>query len=97
MREEEKKKTKERKDKIRTTHGNEEREPIEMKRRTTPSFSAQQFMNMESNLLGTLTVGQREGRFSVNKYLESLTAVLKGEVINQRKTTIRQVENQARH
>lgn len=52
-------------------------------------------MSMESNLLGTLTVGQREGRFSVNKYLESLTTVLKGEVINQRKTTIRQVENQA--
>lgn len=54
-------------------------------------------MSMESSPIGTLTVGQREGRFSVNKHLESLTAVLKGEVINKRKTTIRQVENQAQH
>lgn len=52
-------------------------------------------MSMEPNPIGTPTVGQREGRFSVNKELESLTAVLKGEVINKRKTTIGRVENRA--
>ena len=53
-------------------------------------------MSTESNPIGTLTAGQRKGRFSVNKHLESLTAVLKGEVINKRKT-IGQVEKQAQH
>lgn len=52
---------------------------------------------MESDPTGMLTVRQREGRFSVNKHLESLSAVLKGEVINKRKTTPREVENQAQH
>lgn len=45
MGEEEKKKTKERKDKIRPTHGNEEREPIEMKRRTTRQILPSQHSN----------------------------------------------------
>jgi hypothetical protein len=50
---------------------------------------------MESDPTGTLTVGQRERRFSVNKHLDSLTAVLKGEVKNRRKTAAtREVENQ---
>lgn len=40
---------------------------------------------------------RREGRFPVNKHVESLSAVLKGEVINKRKTTTREVENQAQH
>lgn len=54
-------------------------------------------MSMESNPRETLTAGQREGRFSVNKHPESLTAVLKGEIINKRKATIGEVENQAQH
>lgn len=50
---------------------------------------------MDSCPIGTLTVRQKEERVSVSKHLASLTAVLKGEVINKRKTTIGEVENQA--
>jgi hypothetical protein len=60
-----------------------------------PFFLAWTFISMESDPTGTLTVGQRERRFSVNKHLDSLTAVLKGEVKNRRKTAAtREVENQ---
>lgn len=51
-------------------------------------------MSMESHPIGTLTVGQRERRFSANKHPQSLTAVLTGEVINKRTTIIGEVENQ---
>lgn len=54
-------------------------------------------MSMEFNPSGTLTLGQRKRRLSVNKHLEALTAVLKGEVINKRTTTTGEVENPAQH
>lgn len=55
-------------------------------------------MSLKSHPTRDLTVGQRERRFSVNKPLESLTAVLEGEAINKRKTTtIGKVKNQAQN